>query len=947
MDNTNLGNDSSSNNTSSDNVLDPSDSVSKPAVYDSMISMFDDFAANENVVKHGFQVGDMVWGKVKSHPWWPGHIFSEEFAIPSVRRAKREGSLLVAFFGDSSYGWFDPSELIPFDVNFADKYKQTHPRQASHKAFVKAVEEAMDEVSRRSALGLSCMCRSKDNFRKTDVDGFYAVDVVDYEPGAVYSINAIEKARESFKPSAALDFIHKLALEPTIGSEHTGIDFIKDKAKVVSYRRAVYEEFDETYAQAFGHDPVRQSPRSSQQTASRKTQSNGPLSGQQRFGDISGKGKESAKPNKPKDLAKKDKFLLKRRDESKGVKVNRKEKVKATISPKVEKDDVAIAAIGDYVLQKRVSATDEETDTGTANVKYEAPSKDSSMEEPIKSKVDDDEKMVVSPVEEKAGSDLVDEKKVSTQNDTSNSGPHKTIASQRADNGPKKVKKRPAGELLPEKKKKRKKEQLVDKENVSAEKPPIEDPDRTDSKPTTSLSSETAGTKERNYEIELPRALGDLHSVALDPFMTIKKGKLAKMRRVFLKFRSLVFQKSLNLSPPVDDEEKDTTAQSSKASQNGVKSGRPDDPTKGGRKRGPSDRQEEMAAKKKKKVGDIRNLTKEKKVTKKLDETPTRDVKQPVVTTLKRTEQRGPSVPTMINLKFPPGSSLPSMNELKARFARYGPMDHTATRIFWKTFTCRVVYKQKAHAQAACRFVVESNSLFGNTGVKCTIKEVDQPEPVKVPKEDHQPAMEDRPPGMVPASPSVQLKSILKKSSGEEAAGNSGRGRVKFMLGEDENQMKKNTENKNGASSFSSTSHATVDFNSKNFQKAVLKPSSNPLPILPLPNTTSVTSSSAQFTRPPPNSMHYATQLAPPQLPLPPPPPRPINYGSEMAKPTPAPPRAPPPGNFVHNLRPPNIGPPPIAKVDISQQMLSLLTKCNEVVANVSNVLGYVPYHPL
>ncbi|GKD89825.1 hypothetical protein Tco_1365332, partial [Tanacetum coccineum] len=677
-----------------------------------------------------------------------------------------------------------------------------------------------------------------------------------------------------------------------------------------------------------------------------------PLSGPRRSGDTSGKGKESAKPNKPKDHAKKDKFLLKQRDESKGVKVNRKEKVKATISPKVEKDDVAIAATGDYVLQKRVTATDEETDTGTANVKYEAPSKDSSTEEPIKSKVDDDEKVVVSPVEDKkADSDLVDEKKVFTQNDTSNSGPHKTIASQRADNGPKKVKKRPAGELLPEKKKKRKKEQLVDKEKVSAEKPPIEDPDRTDSKPTTSLSSDTAGTKESNYEIELPRALGDLRSVALDPFMTIKKGRLAKMRRVFLKFRSLVFQKSLNLSPSVDDEEIDTTTQSSKASQNGVKSGRPDDPTKGGRKRGPSDRQEEMAAKKKKKVGDIRNLTKEKKVTKKIDEPPARDVKRPVVTTLKRTEQRAPSVPTMINLKFPPGGSLPSMNELKARFARFGPMDHTATRIFWKSFTCRVVYKQKAHAQAAYRFVVESNSLFGNTGVKCNLKEVGEPEPVKVPKEDHHPAMEDRPSGMVSASPSIQLKSILKKSSGEEAAGNSGRGRVKFMLGDDENQMKKNTENKNGASSFSSTSsHATVDFNSKNFQKAVLKPSSNPLPLLPLPNTTTVTSSTAQFTRPPPNSKHYATQLAPPLAPpqpLPPPPPRPVNYGSEMAKPTPAPPLAPPPGNFVHNLRPPNIGPPPIPKVDISQQMLSLLTKCNEVVANVSNVLGYVPYHPL
>ncbi|GJT04292.1 leucine-rich repeat-containing protein [Tanacetum coccineum] len=80
------------------------------------------------------------------------YILIEEFVIPSVRRRKRDGLLLVAFFGDNSYKWFDPSELIPFDVNFAEKHKQTNPRQTSHKAFVNAVEDALNEVSRRSAL---------------------------------------------------------------------------------------------------------------------------------------------------------------------------------------------------------------------------------------------------------------------------------------------------------------------------------------------------------------------------------------------------------------------------------------------------------------------------------------------------------------------------------------------------------------------------------------------------------------------------------------------------------------------------------------------------------------------------------------------------------------------------------------------------------------------------
>ncbi|KAI3676044.1 hypothetical protein L1987_85640 [Smallanthus sonchifolius] len=960
-------------------------------VYDSVISMFDEFAANGSVVAedrsqmeglsgHGFEVGDMVWGKVKSHPWWPGHIFSENFATPSVRRSKRDGLLLVAFFGDSSYGWFDTSELIPFDTNFAEKSRQTNS-----KTFVKAVEEAMDEVSRRSALGLSCMCRSKQNFRQTDVQGYFAVDVVDFEPGSVYSIDAIGKARDSFQPSSALDFVRRLALEP-IGSDYGGVDFVKNKAKVISYRRAVYEEFDETYAQAFGYESSRPSSGSIQEPDPRKTPSKAPLSGRQVFADTSGKGKGSAKPNKPKDQAKKDKYLFKRRDEPKEVKtLQKKEKNKVTPSSQLAhiEDDVAVPA-GDYVLQKRVSATAHDG----------LPSKDSgaSMEDTpvvlelgdpdvqiIKSKVVDDgngdDKMIVSQMEDKPDT-VVDkssgDKRVVTENDISSSGPHKTIASEKSDNGPKKMKlsKRPVGEMgSNEKKKKRKKEQLIsdgtgkvalmDKERVSAKKPlqspitPIEDPHEPDNnKP---ITSHTSGPKDATNETDLQSVLGDLFSLALDPFHAINRGRLVKTRHVFLKFRSLVFQKSLSLTPGAEDDEGNGT-HSSKPFENvksqSTSSGRSDDPTVAGRKRGPSDRQEERAAKKKKKVGEIRSLTKEKKVIRKIDEPPAPTVKQPVVKTLKKpgpelvkkTEQRAPADPTILIMKFPQGGSLPSTNELKARFARFGPMDHSATRIYWNTFACRVVYKYKAHAEAAKRFVVGSSSLFGNTGIKCILKEVgvdhEPPPPVKVPKEDHQAGMEDRPPpSMAPATSGVQLKSILKKSGGEEAVGNGGRGRVKFMLGGEENQVKNNMEKKNGASSFSK-SHSTMDINSKNFQKAVLQSSSNPMPLFPLPTTTSVIGSTAQFTRPPPplpplqppSSMHYATPLAPPPPPRLPPPPS-LTYGGEMAAKTP--------------LAVPNIGPPATPKVDISHQMLSLLTKCNEVVTNVTSMFGYVPYRPL
>lgn len=201
----------------------------------------------------GFRVGDMVWGKVKSHPWWPGHIFNEAFASPAVRRTRREGHVLVAFFGDSSYGWFEPAELIPFDPHFLEKSHQTASRN-----FQKAVEEAVDEASRRAALSVTCCCRNPNNFRPTGIPGYVFVDVAGYEPNGIYSERQIESARNSFNHKDIVSFVHDLALAPR-STVDRDVGFIRNVAMLMAFRKAVYEEFDETYAQAFGVEPVRPS----------------------------------------------------------------------------------------------------------------------------------------------------------------------------------------------------------------------------------------------------------------------------------------------------------------------------------------------------------------------------------------------------------------------------------------------------------------------------------------------------------------------------------------------------------------------------------------------------------------------------------------------------------------------------------------------------------------
>ncbi|CAE5962936.1 unnamed protein product [Arabidopsis arenosa] len=105
--------------------------------YKSLLYEFDDYVASEKMghgvsraLSYGFEVGDLVWVRID-------HV-------------------LVAFFGGSSYGWFDSAELIPLEPNLEEKSQQT-----VSKHFVRGVEEAMDEAkkpwmrrsSRMSALG--------------------------------------------------------------------------------------------------------------------------------------------------------------------------------------------------------------------------------------------------------------------------------------------------------------------------------------------------------------------------------------------------------------------------------------------------------------------------------------------------------------------------------------------------------------------------------------------------------------------------------------------------------------------------------------------------------------------------------------------------------------------------------------------------------------------------
>lgn len=986
----------------------------------SLLSEFDDYVAssknnNINNVGHGFEVGDMVWGKVKSHPWWPGHIYNEAFASSAVRRTKREGNVLVAFFGDSSYGWFEPSELIPLDANFSEK-----SRQLSSRSFLKAVEEAVDEASRRCGLGLVCKCRNPANFSETGVEGYYSVSVPDYEPG-VYSYAEIMRARSEFRTVEMLDFVKQLALNP-YGGDQKSIGFTKNRATVFAYRRAVFEQFDETYAQAFGVQPQR--PTDSLGNQHVRVPAKAPLSGPMVIAETLGGEKNATKSVKVKDNFKKDKYLFIRRDEPGNT---------IQLSPRETPD----AARG-YVLQKRPlavtaapQALEKHEDTGfmsqdiaASAVKAEISVVDqvqsngnglASQEIMLNAKHDkgneSSEAMTrsIEPVEvasksmgkpdlsgEMASPSIVNETSQSTymesktSTDVKNDGnvipisnkvkPHKL----NVDGVPKKIKvhKRPANDLKSEtsaiegKKKKKMKKGLnlqptsghLEKTSTSEKSVQLSGKSE---KPVGLAAREDLGSEPAQVDvsasnlmpmdsisevnIELPHLLGDLQALALDPFHGVKRGIPAVTRQFFMRFRSLVYQKSLPVSPSMVTENEAAEVRVTKPpSSVGASDSpddharasplikpvkhivRPDDPTKAGRKRALSDRQGEITAKRLKKVKDIKVLAAEKKLaSQKTSEARQAEGKESTVQAppkvvkpelTRKVERRAKAVePTTLVIKFPPQTSLPSVAELKARFARFGPMDQSGFRIFWKTSVCRVVFLHKADAQSAYKYAVSNPSLFGNVGVKCFLREfgdssseVSEAAKVRV-DNGANPAVVQRQTSVSAQQPhqqpTIQLKSILKKSIGDELGQGSGNGgsskgtpRVKFMLDGEESsrgeQLMVGNRNNFNSASFAdgggAPSSVAMDFNSKNVQKAISQPS---LPNIPLPT---------QFTKIPQHNLH----------------------NSEMAlRNTP---------NYINTSASATA-----STVDISQQMISLLTRCNDIVTNLTSTLGYVPYHPL
>ncbi|KAK8946717.1 hypothetical protein KSP39_PZI007306 [Platanthera zijinensis] len=196
--------------------------------------------------RSGFSSGDMVWGKVRSHPWWPGQIYHPSFSSEMALRHKKKNSFLVAYFGDNSFAWNDESRLKHFESCFSQM-----ENQSSMDAFVNAVDDSLREVSRSIEIGMTCACIADGLIDDLKHQVFENAGI---KEGTCFPTLDRCLTACSFEPGRLLDFIHDLAQLP-IG-KYEKLDLVKVKAQLKSFFRLKgYPELPEFFCFGGGISP--------------------------------------------------------------------------------------------------------------------------------------------------------------------------------------------------------------------------------------------------------------------------------------------------------------------------------------------------------------------------------------------------------------------------------------------------------------------------------------------------------------------------------------------------------------------------------------------------------------------------------------------------------------------------------------------------------------------
>ncbi|XP_022745626.1 uncharacterized protein LOC111295970 [Durio zibethinus] len=184
-----------------------------------------------------FSVSDLVWGKVRSHPWWPGQIFDPSYASEKAMKYYKKDSFLVAYFGDRTFAWNEAFLLKPFRTHFSQIEKQSNLESFQH-----AVNCALEEVSARVELGLACSCIPQDVYDKIKVQKVENTGV--WQESSTRDGVDISLSASSFEPDKLIDYMKALAESPSGGGDR--LDLVIAKAQLLAfYRLKGYHQLSE------------------------------------------------------------------------------------------------------------------------------------------------------------------------------------------------------------------------------------------------------------------------------------------------------------------------------------------------------------------------------------------------------------------------------------------------------------------------------------------------------------------------------------------------------------------------------------------------------------------------------------------------------------------------------------------------------------------------------
>ncbi|KAI3459030.1 hypothetical protein Pfo_015693 [Paulownia fortunei] len=173
-----------------------------------------------------FAQSDLVWGKVRSHPWWPGQIFDSADASEKAVKYYKKDSYLVAYFGDRTFAWNDASVLKPFRSYFFQIEKLSNSE-----TFQNAVNCALEEVSRRVQLGLACSCIPQDAYSKIETQVVENTGIRE-ESSRRYGVDQSSRAA-SFEPDKLLEYVRDLAPSASSGADR--LDLVIARAQLSAF----------------------------------------------------------------------------------------------------------------------------------------------------------------------------------------------------------------------------------------------------------------------------------------------------------------------------------------------------------------------------------------------------------------------------------------------------------------------------------------------------------------------------------------------------------------------------------------------------------------------------------------------------------------------------------------------------------------------------------------